>query len=185
MADAHRPASEVWLTPDECAELLKLPNRRSVLRLYRLQKLPGSRIGKVVRFRKDRVLRVTAGRMDGNAPEASVRDTLRESIRYGVELTERRLANVPSLSGVYIVEAQTTRMIKIGYSSCIRKRVAALRNMSPDALTLIATIQGATPEDEAALHARFEHHRAHGEWFAPAREILEYALERALAGGVG
>lgn len=63
--------------------------------------------------------------------------------------------------------------IKIGYASNVGVRLSNIKVSTPYKVELLASIEG-TPQDEAALHARFADHRFRGEWFKPHPEILDF-----------
>jgi hypothetical protein len=60
--------------------------------------------------------------------------------------------------------------IKIGFTSLIRERIAALNAWSPLELELVAVIDGAR-ELEQRFHAKFAASRQHGEWFTWSPEL--------------
>ncbi len=75
---------------------------------------------------------------------------------------------------IYFVQAiEGDDLIKIGMSSNFPKRFTELRNASPVPLRMIATVRGGGIL-EGALHAKFRHHRSHGEWFYPVPELLKF-----------
>ena len=74
---------------------------------------------------------------------------------------------------VYAVQCEVTGLIKLGHSTDIRSRLSTLRTISPTPLRLVATFPG-DPDREAELHSEFEDHRDHGEWFAPAPDLLAF-----------
>lgn len=61
--------------------------------------------------------------------------------------------------------------IKIGYSSNPEARMAAFQAGSPVRLQILALAPGGMAR-EVAYHAQFQAHRAYGEWFARAPEIV-------------
>jgi hypothetical protein len=63
--------------------------------------------------------------------------------------------------------------VKIGFSTDIPKRIAALQTGCAHPIDLIHSVLGSV-EDEAAFHARFAHLRLSGEWFAFKGELLEF-----------
>ena len=63
--------------------------------------------------------------------------------------------------------------IKIGISRDVERRRGELQRAERVILTCLASFEG-TIRDEAEMHARFAAHRLHGEWFAPAPEILSH-----------
>lgn len=56
------------------------------------------------------------------------------------------------------------RQVKIGYSTNMAARLAALQAASPQRLRILGTHPG-TKATEAWLHERFARYRTHGEWF--------------------
>lgn len=91
-------------------------------------------------------------------------------------------AAYPNGWGVYFIQGQTTRLIKIGYASSVGARLTLLQCGSPDLLALIGH-EPAPREREAVLHRQFADARAHGEWFRPTHALLDYIrrLQRAVA----
>lgn len=82
----------------------------------------------------------------------------------------------------YVYFARAGEFIKIGRSKEWRKRIAAIQTGCPHTvkpLLVLFTSEAA----EGDLHHRFREHRAGGEWFRPAAEILDY-IEAHQASGV-
>lgn len=81
---------------------------------------------------------------------------------------------------VYFIQGAKLRLIKVGSARCVIRRLRLLQTGSPDLLDIIGVME---PEDawakEAELLSRWWAHRWHGEWFAPAPEILAYIAEHA------
>lgn len=84
------------------------------------------------------------------------------------ESRERRTADS---SCVYFIQGEPGTLIKIGVSYSAESRMRDLQSGSPVALRILATMPGFA-KDEGELHRRFAEHRAHGEWFRPAPELL-------------
>lgn len=82
----------------------------------------------------------------------------------------------PVLAGVYFV--RSGNLIKIGTSTNVNARLAALRTMSALPLELMAVAEGGYTE-EGAVHQRFASLRQHGEWFTAAPELLAFVAEIA------
>lgn len=80
----------------------------------------------------------------------------------------------PLLSGVYFI--RSGELVKIGTSTNVHARIAALRNMSSLPLELLAVAAGSYDE-ETAVHERFRHLRQHGEWFTATPELLAFIAE--------
>lgn len=67
-------------------------------------------------------------------------------------------------------------LIKIGYSAKLHSRLRAIKNTSPVALTLLASIPG-SKATEQQFHNRFASSRAHGEWFQPSPDLISVIAE--------
>lgn len=65
---------------------------------------------------------------------------------------------------VYILGSTETRRVKIGHSTNVPVRAAAIQRMSPVSLVVLETFEGGLGL-ESALHKRFRPFRTHGEWF--------------------
>jgi hypothetical protein len=70
----------------------------------------------------------------------------------------------PTSHNVYFIEAISTGLVKIGWTSDLEQRLYALRKGSPVELRLVKCIPG-DRSLESALHRRFRAHRVRGEWF--------------------
>jgi hypothetical protein len=73
---------------------------------------------------------------------------------------------------IYFVQGETTRLIKIGYAACPRRRLIDLQVGSPDKLQILGIID--TTGRDKAYHEIFKHLLIRGEWFAPGKELLDY-----------
>ena len=97
----------------------------------------------------------------------------------GLHVIEHRLGRINGLRAatelearVYAIWAETSDLVKFGYTVDVRKRFSNLRAGSPDALHLLMDIPGG--EDlERELHFRFRDFRVRGEWFKPGPPVLE------------
>jgi hypothetical protein len=76
--------------------------------------------------------------------------------------------------GVYFIQCRLTNLVKIGFSQDPEKRLAKIQSDSPGEMSLMGVVDG-DMSVEAALHERFAKHRARGEWFHGADEIIAYA----------
>jgi hypothetical protein len=107
--------------------------------------------------------------------------------RPGTDLAQREREIIAGNAGppptraqreVYFVRATVSGLIKIGVSESARRRFNDLRTASPELLELLGVIvceeRGLL---EKRLHAQFEAARAHGEWFRPVPELLDYIRE--------
>jgi hypothetical protein len=91
----------------------------------------------------------------------------------------RQAAKVRPAGLVYFVQARALGFVKIGVAADLAARMRAMRTSSPDHLDVIGTILRGGRALEHTLHRRFDAHRAHGEWFRPAPELLAYIAEHA------
>ena len=84
------------------------------------------------------------------------------------------LQDVEPMGYVYLVSAYNG-LYKIGKTNDIEKRFRGLETMSPVPLKLIHAIETITPlKLEAKLHKKYDHCRAHGEWFMLSKdEVVE------------
>lgn len=82
-------------------------------------------------------------------------------------------SNLSSKGYVYFIGADSSNLIKIGYSNNIAKRLLDLLNMSPIPIKVILIIKGCDFSIEGAFHSFFKDSRHHGEWFNQ-EPILEY-----------
>lgn len=74
---------------------------------------------------------------------------------------------------IYFVQNMDTGRVKIGLSDDPVRRLGALQTANGSELRLLRTMPG-DEQVEAELHARFQHLRQRGEWFAPDDELLEF-----------
>jgi hypothetical protein len=84
--------------------------------------------------------------------------------------------SVASKNDVYFVQAASSRLIKIGRAEDVSRRVIALQVSSPEELVLLGWVEE-SKFTEADLHKRFEKYRRRGEWFSPAKDILNFIQE--------
>lgn len=75
---------------------------------------------------------------------------------------------------IYFIRAVKSGNIKIGYSKNPEKRKANLQTAHYEELEFIGIING-TLYDEAMIKAMFSKFNIRGEWYYPAKEILDYA----------
>lgn len=80
---------------------------------------------------------------------------------------------------VYFVQGVVTRLIKIGWTADVKRRLAALRLASPDQLILLGLIR-THREFEKLLHKKCKNICVHGEWFR-ATSQLESLIGRLLS----
>lgn len=87
---------------------------------------------------------------------------------------------------VYLIRAEALRLVKIGFTTNALKRRGEMQVGSPDVLTLQTVFSTEDPQWwEKALHERFQHLRAHGEWFRPDDEMEEWLANLDGVGGPG
>lgn len=74
---------------------------------------------------------------------------------------------------IYFVYAPEQSLIKIGQTTQLEHRLAALDTSSPAPLYLLGK-RRATPQTETRLHERFAQKRSHGEWFRVTAPLIHY-----------
>ena len=84
---------------------------------------------------------------------------------------ERGVSKLSTPGHIYFIQAEGGGPIKIGWATKPERRLAGMQPHSPLRLQILFHEPG-NGRDEAALHAKFAVSRLHGEWFAPAPEIL-------------
>lgn len=87
-----------------------------------------------------------------------------------------RINGGPLDEWLYLVWARETHRYKVGYSRCVKERIAGLRGASPLPLDLIAARNG-TRETEGYIHHLLRDFRCHGEWFEhPDRKYITHVF---------
>lgn len=74
---------------------------------------------------------------------------------------------------VYFIQDTNSGPIKIGITKDIQTRFGELQRSSPIPLKILKTING-EKELEDQIHKHFKHLQQHGEWFQPAKELLDF-----------
>lgn len=74
---------------------------------------------------------------------------------------------------VYFIQNPTTKLIKIGKSKTVSKRLVALSRQYKISLKLLGVVSGGSVA-ESDLHIQFSADRIIGEWFKPTKELLEF-----------
>lgn len=74
---------------------------------------------------------------------------------------------------VYFIQEHGRGHIKIGYSAKPEFRLKVLQAHNGVKLTMLKTFPG-TQKAEKDLHKKFKHFHANGEWYYPARVLLEF-----------
>jgi len=79
------------------------------------------------------------------------------------------------VAGIYFLQGEKTKLIKIGFSRDIASRIEGFRAGSPDALILIGAIDGSLVT-EKFTQDEFAGDRRQGEWFVPSPKLLTLAV---------
>lgn len=79
-------------------------------------------------------------------------------------------------SVVYFIYANFVELVKIGFTSHIKRRIKTLNRMSPIDLVILKTIKGSL-ELERKIHDKFKMFRVKGEWFE-YNNIIKKFIER-------
>lgn len=74
---------------------------------------------------------------------------------------------------VYFIQADSG-LVKVGVAENPQARLAQLQTGSPARLRLIGFVPEVGAQGERALHVRFAAAHAHGEWFHPVPELMDY-----------
>lgn len=72
---------------------------------------------------------------------------------------------------VYFIQSGGSGLVKIGFTTSLKKRVNGLTAMSATPLTVLRSIAGTMPL-ERAFHRMFDAQRVRGEWFHYTEEML-------------
>lgn len=70
-------------------------------------------------------------------------------------------------NNVYIIQCTATKLVKIGRSRQVEKRLSALNAISPTKLKLLKIFHDVDENLEVRLHNRFQKYQHKGEWFSP------------------
>lgn len=73
---------------------------------------------------------------------------------------------------IYFIQGERTKLVKIGRSAHLTKRLMTLQTGSAEWLTCLAVIENV--DSEAWYHERFEAARVHGEWFEPTEQLMTF-----------
>jgi len=76
---------------------------------------------------------------------------------------------------IYFLANKKLTLVKIGFSTDVRKRITGLTTSSPEPLILLATAP-ALRRHERTLHLKFRRWRKRGEWFALSKQIAHHIL---------
>ena len=125
--------------------------------------------------------------------ESAMAQYRRETERVVTIWDGTRAWTVPHGPVVYFIGTDThiSRLVKIGRTLDLQKRIDGLRNGSPVPLRLLACVRNYGGTEES-LHSTFADVRAHGEWFdlgddpmgtiqARVGDLERYAAARSLA----
>ena len=82
----------------------------------------------------------------------------------------------PGIRGgmIYFIQSTGDGLVKIGMTRDLAGRLRTLQTGHPHHLQIIGFMPGGRLE-ERHLHELLAEHRVRGEWFRPAREVLEVA----------
>jgi hypothetical protein len=103
----------------------------------------------------------------------------------GYRPIDLKFSKIPSLPDldlrvseyVYFIESDAPfNLIKIGRTESLKRRLMGLQTMCPVQLTLIAAIR-APAGTENLFHSILAKSRAHGEWFLPTTQVVEFAKQ--------
>lgn len=96
---------------------------------------------------------------------------------------DRGVSKLSTPGHVYFIQGEHGGLIKIGWATCPRTRMARMQAHGPIKLVLLHSEPG-NGKEEAALHAKFKTDRQYGEWFSPSIALLtEISDRRARSAG--
>lgn len=75
------------------------------------------------------------------------------------------------MGSVYFLLDRQTGLVKIGFTTTLKKRLSELDN---DRLSLLGFIPGTTSDHEEGFHRQFAHLRVKSEWFKHQGELLDF-----------
>jgi Meiotically up-regulated gene 113 len=84
-------------------------------------------------------------------------------------------------SNIYVVKRPDRRLVKIGVTDNVHRRVKSLQTAAGCELELLLSFPGER-EDEQLLHKEFAEYRQRGEWFTYARPLALWVHEKRLNG---
>lgn len=96
------------------------------------------------------------------------RDMVLDALRSAIECRAASSRGV-----VYFVTADDPRMVKIGFTSNIERRVKSLQTANHGKVRVIGCVPG-TKSDETSFHRRFHKYRRSGEWFSVAGDLEKF-----------
>ena len=91
----------------------------------------------------------------------------------------RLSSKVDTRTQTYFIHAPTTERVKIGKSTRVVERFAALNCASSEWLVLLGILDG---DRESEMHERFGRYRVKGEWFTLTGNLLHFVQTRFLKG---
>jgi len=89
------------------------------------------------------------------------------------ELAEWKFEESKRYGKIYFIQGELTKLIKIGFTSDLKKRLESFEYCSPDKLILLGFMPG-DEKMEAKLHNTFKRYHHHGEWFRPNKKLFEF-----------
>lgn len=72
---------------------------------------------------------------------------------------------------IYFIQAESGGLVKIGWATCPKTRMAHMQAHGPLKLVLLHSEPG-NGKEEAELHRKFAAGRQHGEWFSPSCALM-------------
>lgn len=96
-------------------------------------------------------------------------------------IRRKSVKRIKSKPCVYFIQDGDDGLIKIGMTkTTVHERHMNLQMAHASPLYIRGIIRDESPRDlESTIHALFQSHRRHGEWFAPSKEILDFIKDRA------
>ncbi len=93
-----------------------------------------------------------------------------------------QLSSLRGRPGVYVLEARRLRMLKVGWSGDLAKRIYQIRIVNAADIVVHTIIHGASKRAETALKDRLARWRRHHDWFASNSEADDRIAAFAVRG---
>ena len=116
-----------------------------------------------------------------------VRDTIERQRASGQQWSQDSSEKRPAATNeqptgkVYFIVPDGRDVVRIGYSSRVKRQLADMQASSPDNLSIALEVDG-TEALESALHQRFRDSRIRGEWYRLSLPIQHYMVENRNSG---
>ena len=74
---------------------------------------------------------------------------------------------------IYFIQGERTRLIKIGYTTNVKKRIKGLITQNSEKLIFLKAVSGDL-KTEQLIHQKFKSFNCHNEWFYPMFTLVNF-----------